>query len=198
MAAKISLSKQTRNNWLVDLALFSSALLAAISGIYFLFLPQGGFRGGRNPYYDLQLLFSRAAWDSIHTWSGVLMIVVVLVHLPLHWSWVINMAKRMLKELRGSCGCMNRRGRFNLIINLVVAASFILAAISGLYLFFVPGGRWATDPLILFTRSTWKLIHTWSGVALIIAAGFHFAIHWKWVTKVTRKMFAPIMKIAYG
>lgn len=193
MNGKILLSKQTRNNWLVDLALFSSALVVAISGIYFLFLPQGGFRGGRNPFYDLQIIFSRATWENFHTWSGILMITIVAVHLPLHWSWVTNMAKRMLKELSGSCACMNRRGRLNLIINLVVAASFLLAAISGVYLFFVPGGRWATDPLILFTHSTWKLIHNWSGVVLIIAAGLHFAIHWKWVSKVTHKMVDPLI-----
>ena len=195
MAGKILLSKQTRNNWLVDLALFSSALVAAISGIYFLFLPQGGFRGGRNPFYDLPILFSRATWEDLHTWGGILMIAAVAVHLPLHWSWVVNMAKRMVKELNGKCGCMNQRGRFNLIVNLVIAASFLLTAISGVYLFLVPGGRWAADPLILFSRSTWKLFHTWSGVVLVIAAVLHFAIHWKWVSKVTHKMVASFVQV---
>jgi cytochrome b subunit of formate dehydrogenase len=195
MAGKILLSKQTRNNWLVDLALFSSALVAAISGIYFLFLPQGGFRGGRNPFYDLPILFSRATWEDLHTWGGLLMIAAVAVHLPLHWSWVVNMAKRMVKESSGKCGCMNQRGRFNLIVNLVIAASFLLTAISGIYLFFVPGGRWAVDPLVLFTRSAWKLFHTWSGVVLVIAAVLHFAIHWKWVSKVTHKMVASFVQV---
>ena len=190
MAGKMLVSNQTRNNWLVDLALFGSALVAAISGIYFWVLPQGGFRGGRNPFYDLQILFSRATWEGLHTWSGILMILVVAVHLPLHWSWVVNMAKRMIKELSGKCGCMNQRGRFNLIVNIVIAASFLLTAISGIYLFFVPGGHWAVDPLVLFTRSTWKLFHTWTGVVLILSAVLHFAIHWKWVSKVTLKMVA--------
>jgi hypothetical protein len=53
---------------------------------------------------------------------------------------------------------------------------------------FVPDGRGAADPMLLFSRSTWDLIHTWAGVTLIAAAVVHFAIHWKWVTKVTRSL----------
>ena len=34
-----SVSKQTRNNWLIDAAVFIGAVIAAITGIYFLFLP---------------------------------------------------------------------------------------------------------------------------------------------------------------
>jgi hypothetical protein len=44
-------SPQTRNNWFVDAGLFASGLLAALSGLYFLALPTGGYRGGRNTAY---------------------------------------------------------------------------------------------------------------------------------------------------
>jgi hypothetical protein len=58
-------------------------------------------------------------------------------------------------------------------------------------MYFLPfqSGRGSIDPLILFSRSTWDLIHTWAGVILIAAAVLHFAIHWKWVCKVTRSLF---------
>jgi preprotein translocase subunit SecY len=181
-------SKQTQKNWWVDAALFSSAILAALSGIYFLFLPSGGFQGGRNPLYNIQILFSRQTWDDLHTGGGIAMIVAAIIHLTIHWQWVVSMLRRTWKELTGQCGCMNARGRWNLILNAIVAASFVLTAVSGVYFLFIPAGRWAADPMILFSRMTWDLIHTWAGVALISAAIIHFAIHWKWVTKVTRKM----------
>jgi hypothetical protein len=57
------------------------------------------------------------------------------------------------------------------------------------YFLFVTSGRWAADPMFVFTRTTWDLIHTWAGVSLIAAVVIHLTIHWKWVTKVTRKMF---------
>jgi hypothetical protein len=183
-----TLSKQTQKNWWINAALFISAVIAAISGIYFLYLPVGGFQGGRNPLYNVQILFSRHTWDDLHTWGGIAMIVAVLIHFVIHWSWVTNMARRTWAGLTGKGSTMNPRGLWNLILNTMVAISFVLTALSGIYFLFVPGGRGAVDPMILFSRFTWDLIHTWAGVTLINLAILHLAIHWKWVTKVSRKM----------
>jgi hypothetical protein len=190
-----SISNQTQKNWWIDAALFTSALAAILSGIYFLFLPAGGFQGGRNPLYGVHILFDRHTWDDLHTWGGVAMITAAIVHLLIHWNWVTSMARRIWHEMTGKCGCMNARGRWNLILNSVVALSFILSAVSGVYFLFVPGGRWAVDPGFLFARSTWDLVHTWSSVIFITAALLHFVIHWKWVTKVTRKMIGLVLPI---
>lgn len=201
MSPKSKLSNQTRRNWWIDALLATSAVLAALSGIYFLFFPRNGFQGGRNPLANIIVLFERATWDDLHTWSGIVMISVVLIHLTLHWSWVVSMTRRTWKALRGQASPMNGRGRFNLIINIIVALGFLLCAVSGIYLLFVPGGRGAVDPQILFSRITWDLIHTWSAVILIVAALIHFAIHWSWVTKVTRGVVAalnPVDSINYS
>jgi hypothetical protein len=186
-----TVSKQTWKNWLIDAGLFSSALLAALSGIYFLFLPCGGYQGGRNPWYDVTIVFTRHTWDDIHTWAGMAMIAVAVIHLTLHWTWVVSMARRAVRELRGQVGAMNARGRFNLALNLTVALSFLACALSGMYFLFFPGGQGMADPGFLFSRLTWDLIHTWSAILLIIAGLLHFAIHWKWVVKVTRGVFTP-------
>lgn len=193
MSAQL-VSQQTQRNWWIATGLLATGLIAAISGVYFLAFPSGGYQGGRNPYYGIQILFSRQTWDDLHTWGGVAMIVIALIHLVLHWSWVTAMARRTYNELRGRCGCMNARGRWNLILNLIVAVSFVLTAVTGVYLLFVPGGRWATDPMILFSRNAWDLIHTWAGVAFISAAMVHFAIHWKWFTKVSNKMVSLVAR----
>lgn len=193
MKTSHQISKQTRNNWLVDAGLFAAGIAVAVSSVYFLFLPDGGYRGGRNPYYDLQILFDRHTWDDIHTWAGIGLISIAIVHLVLHWPWVVNMARRTWNELTGRCGCMNSRGRWNLVLNTVVALSFLLAAISSLYFLFFPGGRGQPDPMIWLSRSTWDMLHTWAGVTWISATVIHFAIHWKWVTKVTGKMLRRLL-----
>jgi cytochrome b subunit of formate dehydrogenase len=189
---KGTVSKQTRNNWLIDAAVFIGALVAAISGTYFLFLPSGGYQGGRNPFYGITILFSRQTWNDLHTWFGVLMIAAVAVHFAIHWNWVKGMAKRMAKSVAGKGARMNRHGVFNVAVDATVAIGFLLAAVSGVYFMFVPGGGRAADPLFIFSRTTWDLIHTWSGVAMIIAAIIHFAIHRNWVTKVTAKVFRSL------
>jgi len=184
-----TISKQTIKNFGIDMILFSSAVVAILSGIYFLYLPSNGYQGGRNPMYGIQIIFGRETWDIMHTWGGIAMIIAALVHLIIHWNWVIMMARSTWKEISGRGGRMNMRGRLNLILNVVVAVSFILTAASGVYFLFVQGSRWAVDPMFIFTRTAWDMIHTWAGVVLTAAAVLHFAIHWKWVTKVTRKLF---------
>ena len=182
----------------MDAVLFSSAVLAIPSALYFLFLPSGGFKGGRNPLYNIQILFSRHAWDDLHTWSGVAMIAAAVIHLALHWRWVVSMGQRTWKEVTGKGTQMNSRGRWNLILNTVVVISFVLTAISGVYFMFFPGGRLAVDTDLLFSRTTWDFIHTWAGVLFIVAIVIHFANHWRWVVNVTRKIFhqTPALRLA--
>ncbi len=183
-------SQQTQINWFIDTILLISAILAALTGIYLLYLPSGGYQGGRNPLYGVRILFNRSTWNDLHTWGGVLMIAAAAIHFAIHWNWVVSMSRRIVNELRGKCACMNRRGHFNVGLDALIAVSFSLTALSGLYfLFLVPdGGR--IDPHFLFSRTTWDLIHTWAGVVLIVAAVVHFAIHWRWVVKVTRSVIA--------
>jgi len=190
MSSKLSVSHQTRNNWLVVLLLTISGLFTIFSSVYFLFLPDGGYQGGRNPYYGIVILFTRTTWDLIHTWAGVVMIAIAAIHIPLHWSWILTMTKRIFKIMLGQCQGMNARGQFNLIINGVIGLSGFIAAISSLYFLFFPGGQGASAhaTTLIFSRPVWDVIHTWSGVVMIAAAILHFAIHWRWILKVTGKL----------
>ena len=192
MSASNGVSKQTRSNWLIDAAVFGSALIAALSGIYFLFLPSGGYQGGRNAFYGVTILFQRATWDDLHTWSGVIMIAAVVVHLAIHWKWVTGTLKRVSKKLTAGTGSINRHAWFNIGIDAAIALSFLITALSGVYVLFVPGGRGTIDPGLLFAHSTWGALHTWGGVVLIISAAIHFAIHWCWIVKVTRNVLGSI------
>ncbi len=193
MSGKMRISDRTRNNWLIDCGLFVSGLIAFLSGIYFLFLPVGGYQGGRNPYYGITILFDRHTWENWHAWGGLIMIAIAAIHIPVHWAWIVNMTRRMIKIVRGRCQSMNAGSKINLAINSLIGASFLLTALSGLYYFL------ALDTVFdsfVFTPVTWDLIHTWSGVVMIAAAVLHFAIHWRWALKVTRKMYLNLTMYA--
>src|SRR3972149_574420 len=155
-----AVSKQTQKNWWIDAALFISAVIPALSGISFLFLPSGGYQGGRNPMYNIQILFARQTWDDLHTWSGVAMIAAAVIHLAIHWKWVTSMARRTWNELTGKCGCLNPRGRWNLILNTVVAISFLLTTLSCGCFLFQHVETEGSNHTILHPRTTWDLIHT--------------------------------------
>jgi len=186
MRGSTHIAPETRKMWWMNITLLGTALVTVLSGVYFL-LFSGGFRGGRNPWYGVELIFSRATWDNIHTWGGVLMITVATLHLVAHWPWFVRMGRRMISEIRGGCGCMNRYGRLNLALSLALGLLFVLAAVSGIVLLFLPQGREVAITL-LWTRRSWDILHTWSGTLMIITAMLHIGIHWKWITKVTRNM----------
>ncbi|MBI9044738.1 MAG: DUF4405 domain-containing protein [Anaerolineaceae bacterium] len=188
MKENLRISNFTRNNWLLDITVIISAISAGISGIYFLFFVNG-YQGGRNPFYNIKIIFNRSGWELIHTWTGVLLIIVLTIHLFIHWNWVVNMIKRTIKTISGEIPGMNGKTLFNIFINSVVAFTFLLTAVSGIYFLFFPSSGGISGPQILFSSNIWDLIHTWAGIFMIIAAVIHFAIHWKWVTKVSTKMF---------
>jgi hypothetical protein len=178
-----SLSLQTRFNWLLDVVVFACGLIASITGIYFLFLPSGGYRGGRNPYYGITFLFDRHTWEDWHTWLGLAMIFAVLIHVAIHWSWIRTMTKRAASVLFAKASPLSPGAKLNIATDLIVAVSFMMAALSGLYFFFVPA-----KSVFVFNSVAWDLIHTWAFVAMLIGVAAHLMIHWRWITNVTGRM----------
>ena len=150
MSKKITMSLQTRANWLIDLTVLLGGLLASLSGIYFLFLPSGGYQGGRNPMYGITILFDRHTWDDLHIWTGVAMIVAAVVHLAIHWQWVKTMTKRIVNAITAKGSRLSRGATLNVVVDATVAFSFLLTAVSGLYFFIWPseGARISVANLI--------------------------------------------------
>jgi len=128
----------------------------------------------------------------------VLMIAAIAVHFTIHWDWVKRMSSRSVKAMFGRNGKLSRGAWFNVAIDLIVAVSFLVCALTGIYFIFAPSGGYqggsnvGWDPGFLFSRTTWDLIHTWSGVVLGVAAVVHFAIHWRWVKNVTARFFLSL------
>lgn len=72
----------------------------------------------------------------------------------------------------------------------MIGLTGLITAISGVYFLFDTSNSHSAQVLFLFNRTTWDVIHTWAGVLMIISAILHFIIHWKWVTKVTKRYFS--------
>jgi len=76
-------------NAAVDLLGLLSFIPVAISGIVIFFVfPNGGFQGGRNPLYnDIFLGISRNDWIAVHDYLGMAFILLMTVHILLHWRY---------------------------------------------------------------------------------------------------------------
>lgn len=142
--------------------------------------------------YGITILFERETWEGLHDWFGIVMIAAAVIHIIVHWKWIVSMTKRVVHEMVNRERRFNNRSRLNVLINMVTGLSFLITALSGLYLFFFPGGRYGVaDPMFLLSRTTWDLVHTWSGIVLTSIGVVHFYIHWGWITKVTKKVLVP-------
>lgn len=189
------ITKQVRRNWWMDAALFIAGLGAALTGVYFLALPVGGYQGGRNPTYGITILFDRHTWDTLHAWTGVAMIVAVLIHLVWHWSWIKGSARRIFEEVVRGSRQMSSRSRINIGIDAIIAVGFLLSAVSGIYFLLGPGETASRDlPSFIFSSGAWDVIHTWSSVAMIIGIMAHLVLHWSWIKSVSARCLAPAEK----
>ena len=91
-------------NFIVDLISFVNLLGLACTGFIMKYiLPPGtggygrGFRGGRGPG-EIKYLWSmtRHEWGYIHFYLAVGFVILMVVHIILHWSWIKNYFKQII------------------------------------------------------------------------------------------------------
>jgi len=192
------ISSKTRNRFLINGFMFFLFLGVAASSLYFLYVP-GGYQGGRNARFNMRIIFERETWDEIHFWSSVILSAIVFLHILLHLKWIKNVFFKRIGRWKKSMRVRSWLRTLNLVDDGLSAIFFLICLFSGLVLFFIPGGRGsAWIEFLSITRQTWKGIHTWSGVGMLIGVLVHLIIHWKWITKVSRKFFSlpirPLVK----
>jgi cytochrome b subunit of formate dehydrogenase len=100
-------TNKARMNYLIDIVIAVGFLISAISGFILLFNSSNGYMGGRNPAFkQLILSLPRYTWKDIHNWSSIFMSLGVVLHLVLHWNWIVCMTKRIMKREKKELRCV--------------------------------------------------------------------------------------------
>jgi hypothetical protein len=93
---------KARSYWIMAMSMALLGLAEAVTGfVLWLGFPTGGGGGGRGwgggvgnlTFWEL----SRHTWIDIHDWVAVALVVLVVVHVILHWKWIVRMAKSLLR-----------------------------------------------------------------------------------------------------
>jgi len=87
--------KKPTLNYLVDVVITLAFVGSALSGVVFL-IPIDWLAASDGGFPTL-LGVDFLVWDTLHTYSSLLLIAGVLVHFILHWSWIVVMTKRTLR-----------------------------------------------------------------------------------------------------
>ena len=79
--------KNAKINAWVDLAAFIAAVATCVTGyVLWAFFPLGSGRGAMN-FLDV----SYQVWYDLHFYTSTLFVVLVAIHLILHYRWIRNM-----------------------------------------------------------------------------------------------------------
>ncbi len=86
-------------NYLVDALIALAFVISAGTGVMFLFMGSSGYQGGANPTFGNTFLgLSRWVWSDLHTWASLIMIAGVLLHVILHWKWIVCVTKQVFAK----------------------------------------------------------------------------------------------------
>lgn len=84
-------------NYVLDALIALAFLVSAGTGVLFLFIGSGGYQGGANATYGGTVLgLSRWVWSDLHTWASLVMISGVLLHVVVHWKWIVCVTRLVL------------------------------------------------------------------------------------------------------
>ena len=90
---------KAKMNYLLDAVIALAFVVSAVTGLAFMAMGSGGYQGGRNAGFQTAFLgVSREAWSDLHTWGSLVMIAGVVIHLVLHWQWIVCMTKKMMRS----------------------------------------------------------------------------------------------------
>lgn len=89
--------RKVTQNYILFVLLFILGLFQAVSGfIMWFILPHGG--GSRGTSVDSTFLaLSRTTWQVLHDWVAVALMVVVVIHIIIHWKWIVRMTRSYLR-----------------------------------------------------------------------------------------------------
>ncbi len=89
-----NLNKQ-KLNYLVDLAMTTLFFGVAGTGFFMYFFIPSGVRKGR---YLMYMGITKATWVWVHSRFGILMAILIIIHLVLHWKWIVRTTKSFFRK----------------------------------------------------------------------------------------------------
>ena len=112
-----------------------------------------------------------------HEWLGIGLGVVLLVHLTLHWEWVVRTTRKLVTRAG--------RDRFIWLVNLSLLISMTLCIASGILISEV-----ALPELGISVHRApfWSQMHATTATLTLILVPIHAALRWRWIVGVARRL----------
>ena len=125
----------------------------------------------------LLALDPRLTGIALHEWLGLAGAAAVVVHLLLHWEWIVGVTRRFLGRTSGAA-------RLNYVFDALFFIDLVVISLSGLMV------SQALLPLLgLGTPggTFWLVAHSLSANVAVVLVAVHAALHWKWIVNAVRR-----------
>ncbi len=119
----------------------------------------------------------------IHEWLGIAIGLIFIIHIILHWTWLVVNTKLFLHRMRNE-------SRINYVLDVLIFIGFTTVIFSGIMISesFLPTFGMKTG-----RSHFWQEIHVVSVDITLFLTALHFAMHWKWiVNNFKRYIISPL------
>lgn len=201
------MGRRTKNyiNYILEVPIFVLILgIVASSYIVWFVLPRGvGMHGspfcqgwGHGAWGNSVIVFGwpRYIWIEIHSWMGVALATIILIHIILHWKWIVEITRRVKSYVIG----YKTRVKEFYVTAVTLFFLFIFEVLSGCVIWLImPRGRFDYYSMISgFGRTFWGLqrnvwvdLHGWVAVTIAAIIIIHLILNWRWVVATTKGIF---------
>jgi hypothetical protein len=129
----------------------------------------------------------RFTGEAIHEWLSLALAATLLVHILLHWKWIVTVGSKFFKNLWHS-------SRLQFLVDILVFVAFVTVMVSGIM---ISKTVLSTLGIQLAGGGSWKMIHRTSADAALYLTGLHFALHWNWIVTMVKKYIISPVAIAF-
>lgn len=120
----------------------------------------------------------RMTSEPIHEWLSIALAGTIIVHLLLHWDWIVAIGKKYFTKLW-------HNSRLNFFLDVLLFLAFNAIMISGLMI------SKTVLPLIgiqVAMGGTWKMVHKVAAEVAMWLVAAHVGLHWKWIWNMFKKL----------
>ena len=108
---------------------------------------------------------------ALHELLGVLFAAVLVVHVVLHWDWVVSITRTFFQKLI-------HESRLNYVLNVVLLLDVVVVSVTGIAVSETLGLHFGLSGA---TLTDWQTVHAFSSHLCLVLTALHVALHWRWI-----------------